>query len=316
MGKKKIVLAQIKITDVVESAANNSKKWQLVTNQRNLMYMLAAGIIMSPKGFGNKYYKDTLSNFPGWIPLFAEIIPKSAIDLSLIEKPNLIPCLLTININALHGELWATYDDCPAKQIQFPEGLNGKEKMLFVPAPLPVSWIEAVSFNSPEDRSSCENDARDFGNIPLLDFKRDIDQRSFSKTDLSPWPPEDLSLSNSDSFPGKSFAYGGIMAMLLHMGNLGDEGVQACRIAFAPEDLSSFNEPIIKNLGLWLQTGKPIEDTDKQASLFWGVVDSIVGYRSSDETPTPIDAVLGYLEEAENMMADKYKDNLSKLSND
>jgi len=42
----------------------------LVTNHLNLMYMLAAGLLMPPSGFGGKYYGDTLAAFPGWLPVF------------------------------------------------------------------------------------------------------------------------------------------------------------------------------------------------------------------------------------------------------
>ena len=36
----------------------------LVTNHLNLMYMLAAGLLMPPAGFGDKYYRDPLECFP------------------------------------------------------------------------------------------------------------------------------------------------------------------------------------------------------------------------------------------------------------
>ncbi len=49
--------------------------WHLATNQLNLMFLLAAGLVTGPKGFGRKYYLDPLSVAPGWIPLFAERIP-------------------------------------------------------------------------------------------------------------------------------------------------------------------------------------------------------------------------------------------------
>ena len=50
----------------------------LVTNHLNLMYMLAAGLVMPPAGFGDKYYRDTLECFPGWIPLFIDKVPCSS----------------------------------------------------------------------------------------------------------------------------------------------------------------------------------------------------------------------------------------------
>ncbi len=83
-------------------------KWRLVTNQRNLFYMLAAGLIMSPKGFGSKYYIDTLSTFPGWIPLFADNVPQIAIDLSKSEKSHLFDVLIvTVELKSMHGKIMA-----------------------------------------------------------------------------------------------------------------------------------------------------------------------------------------------------------------
>ena len=48
----------------------------LVTNHLNLMYMLSAGLVMPPSGFGEKYYSDTLERFPGWIPLLSTRCPE------------------------------------------------------------------------------------------------------------------------------------------------------------------------------------------------------------------------------------------------
>ena len=41
-------------TDESSTEPNAPTRWLLVTNQRNLLYMLAAGLVMPPKGFGKK----------------------------------------------------------------------------------------------------------------------------------------------------------------------------------------------------------------------------------------------------------------------
>ena len=66
----------------------------LVTNHPNLMYMLAAGLLLPPAGFGARYYRDTLASFPGWIPLFAGRIPAAALRQSTGEASHLKACLL------------------------------------------------------------------------------------------------------------------------------------------------------------------------------------------------------------------------------
>ncbi|MGH7293323.1 MAG: hypothetical protein ACRELB_00245, partial [Polyangiaceae bacterium] len=68
-------------------------KWYFSTNQMNLMSILAAGLVMSPRGFGGKYYSDSLSAHPGWIPLFAAV-PKEVVRGSHEEEKFLIPILV------------------------------------------------------------------------------------------------------------------------------------------------------------------------------------------------------------------------------
>ena len=303
-----------------EAPPKNQKalKWRLVTNQRNLFYMLAAGMVMSPKGFGEKYYQDTLSSFPGWIPLFADNVPKAAIDLSVSERHHLIPCIVTIDLKNLHGGLVAMDIDGHAREIQFPDQLNSSKIALFVPAPLPVTWLESIAFPSKEEKLACEDDARDFGNVPLLDFKREIDSRLFSKTNDAPWPPSRVTLPDRDNVLNKAFSAGGIMAMLLHMGNLGDVGVQSCRLGFDPSgtDLSTIADPMLRELGSWLQTEPTLTNVNILPRLFWGVIDSVTACRSSVDTISPIDAVLGYLDTAAAGLDEKTKQILLKLTND
>ena len=73
--------------------------WYFVTNQLNLMYMLAAGMIMPPKGFGKKYYEDSLNVVPGWIPLFAGTVPKRMLDTVVKENANLRPVIVIIFVD-------------------------------------------------------------------------------------------------------------------------------------------------------------------------------------------------------------------------
>lgn len=293
-------------------------KWRLVTNQRNLLYMLAAGMVMPPKGFGGKYYRDTLSSFPGWIPLFADNVPQAVIDLSVSERRHLMPCIATIDLQTLYGRLVVVDIDGHTREIMFPDEINGREEMLFVPAPLPVSWVESIVFPSKEAKSGCEADARDFGNVPLLDFKREINVRLFSKANKLPWPPTGVTLPERDLPLDNPFAAGGIMAMLLHLGNLGDLGMQACRLGFDPGDTeaSAVTDPMIRELGAWLETGSIRASTDVLPKLFWGAVDSVTTCRSAVNAMSPIDVVLGYLEAVGNDLDERMKQGLSKLAND
>ena len=56
------------------------QEWYLVTNHLNLLYMLSAGLVMEPSGFGEKYYTDSLEDAPGEVPLFSNVIPRKVLE--------------------------------------------------------------------------------------------------------------------------------------------------------------------------------------------------------------------------------------------
>lgn len=298
--------------------ARTIARWQLVTNQRNLFYMLAAGLVMPPQGFGKKYYQDTLAAFPGWIPLFSGTVSRKAIEHSISERNHLIPCIVSVDLSAMRGRVLAVGADGLAREIEFPAGLDGGERLILVPAPLPVAWISSIAFRTREEKSSCEVDARDFGNVPLTDFKREIIARSITEAADLTWPPVGLVVTAHATALDAPFAAGGMMAMLLHMANRGDIGMGSCRVAFEPETSAAgfVSDPMISPLGDWMQTGHLPDNSDVLKKLFWGAVDKVTALRSSDVPVSPQDVALAHLESFSDMLDDRMKLALSKLSSD
>jgi hypothetical protein len=60
------------------SRRKSARIWHLVTNHQNVLYMLAAGMLMGPAGFRGKHYSDPLNVYPGWIPLFRDKVKVSS----------------------------------------------------------------------------------------------------------------------------------------------------------------------------------------------------------------------------------------------
>ncbi len=293
-------------------------RWLLVSNHLNLLYMLAAGLVMPPRGFGKKYYQDTLAAYPGWIPLFANDVPKAAIAYSVSERHHLIPCIATMSLATLQGKMMAIDSEGLAKEVSFPDGLDGSEQVLLIPAPLPVNWVTSIAFQSSDNKTTCEADARDFGNVPLLDFKREVSASAFSRATGGGWPLSGIDIPANDVVLDTSFAAGGVMAMLLHLGNMGEVGMQACRLAFDAEaDVAqSIADPLISSLGMWMQTGQVIDAGEISSRLFWGTVMKVAACRFSDTLFTPLDVVLDYLESAGEGMDERTKLALVKLVKD
>ena len=284
----------------------------LVTNHLNLMYMLAAGLVMPPAGFGDKYYRDILECFPGWIPLFLDKVPREAIESATREAAHLKPTVVRISLSGMSGSVVGIGERGP-RELHFPEGLDGTERVLLVPAPLPTSRIESITYRSVADRRACEADAKDFGNVPLPDFKRVTSGPFFSKAPDTPWPPANGPADRTVPLE-RPLATGGVMAMLLLFGNLGDHAVRACRDAFDPgEDTARPEEehPILAGLGSWMREGAtplppPVDaDSDRtalqrrfQSRLFWEAVARLVKWREEGRAGSAENVLLDHLAEA------------------
>ena len=284
----------------------------LVTNHLNLMYMLAAGLVMPPAGFGDKYYRDTLERFPGWVPLFVDKVPRDAIESSTREAGHLKPTIVQLGLSGTKGNLVAIGEHGP-RDLHFPDQLDGTERMLLVPAPLPISRIDSIVFQTAADKRACEADAKDFGNVPLEQFKRRTSSALFSKAPKTPWPPGEGPAERTVPLE-RPLAAGGVMAMLLLFGNLGEQAIRACRDAFDPVDdpLRPADEhPILARLATWMQEGvDPISapsepETDRiglqnalQARLFWEVVERLVRWRDSGHAGSAETALLDHLADA------------------
>ena len=255
----------------------------LVTNHLNLLYMLSAGLVMPPAGFGDKYYQDTLGSFPGWIPLFVEKVSRRAINYSTSEAGHLKPVLVEVALGGLSGQVFV-YGEHGTRELRFPEQLHGTERVILVPAPLPTSWIKSIVYPSQDDKRLCEADAKDFGNVPIADFKGRSNKTLFAKAPDIPWPLPDGPDEHETPLQAP-LAAGGAMAMLLHFGNQGELAVESCRRAFDPGEVPAkpLADPILAGIPEWIETGNPqsssVADGEgdradirnaTQKRLFWG----------------------------------------------
>ena len=289
------------------------KSGLLVTNHLNLMYMLAAGLVMPPAGFGDKYYRDPLECFPGWIPLFIGKVPREAIDSATSEAGHLRPVIVQIDLTGLSGRVMAVVDD-GVRALEFPDGSTGTERAILVPAPLPVSRIESLTYQSAEDKRACEADAQDLGNVPLDDFKpRRSSKAQFAKAPSAQWPPADGPAERIVPLQ-HPLAVGGVMAMLLRFANIGEQAVRACRVAFDPDDGAPRPEddhPILVGLESWIGGGAatppvpPDSESDRvglqntsQARLFWEAVEHLVAWQEAGRAGSPESVLIEHLARA------------------
>ena len=290
-----------------EPAVSLPKHGLLCTNHLNLAYMLSCGLLMPPSGFGEKYYRDPLGYYPGWIPLFPRSVFADSLDLATSEASHLRPCLARVRLDLLSGRALALRDSF--EEIEFPGGCRSDDRAYLIPAPLPVHWIDRILYRSAEDRAASEADAHEFGNVPLEDFPRKLDKQRFTAAQRDAWP-ESRDIPAFEPSLAVVQTAGAIVAMLLHLGNRGDFSVDACRLAFDPRDQDAPTPaiPLLRPLRSWLLEGiAPAYGVNNRASngqaavheaqcrIFWQAVDRLTQWRGSGSAGSAEEVLIGHL---------------------
>lgn len=274
------------------------KLWRMVTNQRNLYFMIAAGMILPEEGFGQKYYEDTLSAYPGYLPIFPNHVPANAVKLSISEKNHLIPCIVDLDLSTLHGPVKVITQEGEIKNASFPGEVDDSCQLILIRAPLPMSFAKSFVFRSREEKLNFEKDTADFGNVDYSDYKLKIATKEFTKAENQVWPPQDITLDPITTPLALPMAAGAMMGVLMNMGKSGDLSISAGRVAFDPAMGSAglVDYPVIEAMGQWFEKNGLIEASDVSQNLFWDVVSKVAKTKFSTQMAGPVDVAIDYLE--------------------
>lgn len=281
--------------------------WRLVTNHQNMLYMLAAGMVMGPAGFRGKHYSDPLNVYPGWIPLFRDKVkvPADALNNATSERKHLLPCIASFDLSELSGPVRMLSRDGRMRDIASPAARKRKDDIaLLVRAPLPPTLLSSINFCSSEDKQAFESAANDVSNIDLSSQRVEVEESLFASDTEVSWPaeqPQELLLEDgSDTIPAFGQALGGVLAMLYHTANRCDLGLAAFRLVTGSardKDIDLVqNDPILAELGNWMNGREISAHADIRARLFWGVIQKLVRTQTQDRGPAPVDVALAHLE--------------------
>ncbi|MDR0700989.1 MAG: hypothetical protein LBF61_01035 [Azoarcus sp.] len=300
-----------------------SLPWRLASNHQNLSYMLAAGLLMGPRGFGGRYYADSLSRCPGWILLFRGRVPRLELEYAVRENPaTLKAAIATLDLHDLEGPVRIIARGGGIRDGVFPRDLQEEDNALLVRAPLPVNLVEKLSFSFPEDKKTLEDRVLDVSNVELA-LPLEVDKTLFAADTEDPQSSLVFPAASADEDrpPVLGQVTGGILAMLYHMANRGETSVAAFRTACGQAEARDADwlgrDPILAELASWLAGGKLSARANIQARLFWGVVDAIIEARRDGSPLRPIEQTLAFLENQLGAMEDeRYRPRLERLLQD
>ncbi len=328
------MMATKKMAKKTSTRRPTERLWHLVTNHQNMLYMLAAGMVMEPAGFGNKYYADTLKDYPGQIPLFRDKagIPTDALMHSVGERTHLLPCIASFNLNDISGELTmlAHKGKTRTRKVKsLPQRKGSSEVAALIPAPLPLSLLSAISFRSDKELQAFTTAASDVANIDMSCLRVEVSEPLFAQVqDDKTWPlpGDNAGLFGDSRIPAHGFAVGGAIAMLYHLANRSEAGLATFRLITDPETTDGrdsrcsdpgCSDPVLSEFSSWLHKGKVSERADSRARLYWGVVNSLIDNRAAGSTKTPIDVTIDYLQAQHEQINDpKIRQRLQNLLSD
>lgn len=308
------------MTESSVDASGSAQVWQMATNHQNALLIIAAGMATGPSGFGGKYYADTLSIMPGWVPLFRKGLPAALIEQVTHEAPHLKPCALTYDMSSVSGKCRFMSKDGVVRDAEFPQDLDADDVALLVRAPLANSVLTGVSFKTKEDQGAFESGASTVGNVDLSGITFRSDRTLFTESYGLVWA-ESIGEDVFDPSPASAQAIGGILAMLYHGASRSQAAIAALRSAFnhstAQDSELLARDSVLRGLPFWLDGKTAAEPGDVPARLFWGVVDAVIQARASGSPLKPIDEALRFLEEQLTAMGDQaYRPRLERLLQD
>lgn len=302
-----------------------SQTWLLATNHLNLLHMLAAGMAMGPAGFAGKYYRDPSGELSGLVPLFRDGVPEAAIQQAISEQRHLRPCIAEIDLTGLNGQVHVVSRNGEVSSGALPLRIDSEVSALLVGAPLPMTLVKRLVFRSPGDRKEFEASAHSFANIDLTDLSIETSEQFFYSEHPMVWPLhghlEDITRDRFDQPSARGEAIGGCLAMLYHLANRSDLCCSAYRAASGagtPDDYNALQQDaVLAELASWVESGGPRPGSQVQARLFWGVVEALMSASLSGSAESPLDVVLGFLDDQLAELQDaRYRPRLEQLISD
>lgn len=154
------------------------EKWNFISNQPNIMLLIANGLFLDYRDF-EKYQSDFLRLTPGYVALFNENLSQEELK-QVLPKDHHFPVVMRVSLTGFQGKVHAICDDGSEMDIELPcQGTPRPIRILFVPAGLSTATAKSLIFKSQADMDNFIPLANNFGNVPIDDLGKEISEHLF-----------------------------------------------------------------------------------------------------------------------------------------
>lgn len=263
-------------------ARSGEPVWLYVTNQLNLMMILAAGMLMPREGFGDKYYRDLLVSYSGWIPLFPNAVPQTMVKQVVEEARYLRPVALELDVHCIQGPAKVVTIFGAMQEITLPEELPDRAGMLFVPPPLPLALAGKIHFVSAKDKKDFVDRAGEhYRNVPETWLDKATTKNRFTGKS-SPAANLNVDCTVPPGLLARAQAMGGILALLFHLANRSELGRLYYQWLTGTVDDVPELDPLLAFFPAWICREQAFPPESLQVKLFWTLVDKIISAQAGD----------------------------------
>lgn len=266
-------------------------EWRLATNHLNLFFMLGTGLILPSNAFGEKYYVDSLSVAPGWLPLFSTKPAQGLVEHCLSEASHLIPCIVVLDLSCLSGPVYRWSADGGLHSEMFEDAQFDEIDWLMVKAPLPLTCIKKVEVESAPRKKALMDSAKDLRNVDLGDITVRARKASFTANNEMRWTGKPIELEQNLLNMPELSAVGGFLALCAKVADRSERLSDWCISFYGGKTQADLGQ-LLSIIDKWLCFGSPGDGLSHSGRLLWDLHRAI----QHEEDASLSDTVIDYLE--------------------
>lgn len=256
-----------------------TEKWFLVTNTENLKYYFDCNMIVERQAFEkDSYLIDIQAKRPiGHIVISAQSNLSEALKEATTEDPNLVACLLEIDLQVIKcNTAYARHMDGAYHLVstEMLESLLIDE--LLIPSPLPIGVIKSIVLKDAKNKNYCDKDfsfsfgpfSKNFFSCNAKLFKDDKRPGLLSSpgpdllaagiipgTGLQNVPPIEIDYS-------RAFSFGGALSLTYYQTKNGRKSCDLFKYLIDEVNLETSSYEYLSSLKNWIHNPHPISDLD------------------------------------------------------